>query len=125
MNTCKQRYKLHTVKRRKRQLLIWKMLLTLIVCVFVLGLSFFLTDNPVDAHNEDISSRSKYYTSIEVAPGDSLWNIAEEYMDDSYETIYDYIDELKGINGLKSSKIQAGQYLTVSYYNIDDITIEE
>ena len=102
---------------RKRQVLI----LIAVVSVLALGLSVFLSDDPVDAHTERRSDipvpvRCKYYTSVEVSYGDSLWSIAEEYLDADHQSVYDYIDEIKAINGLDSYQIQAGEYLMVSYY---------
>ncbi len=64
----------------------------------------------------------KYYKSIELVYGDTLWEIAERYVDDSYDSIYDYIDELKEINGLMSEHIHAGRYLTVVYSASHDQT---
>ncbi|MEY8410586.1 LysM peptidoglycan-binding domain-containing protein [Lachnospiraceae bacterium 62-26] len=100
-------------KKQLKQLSVQKVIFMLIVCILILGAGILLTDDPVDAHDEE---GHKYYTSITVAPGDSLWSIAKRYLDDNYESIYDYIEELKDINDLTSNRIQAGQYLTVSYY---------
>ncbi len=110
----------HTARRRKKQLSVCRVIFTLIVCILVLGCSVLLTDDSVDAHNDGESAAHKYYTSITVAPGDSLWSIAARYMDDNYESIHDYIDELREINDLDSNRIQAGQYLTISYYELCD-----
>ena len=38
-------------------------------------------------------------------------------MNEDYDSIYAYIDELKDINGLTSDGIQESQYLTVAYYD--------
>ena len=58
----------------------------------------------------------KYYTSITIEPGDSLWSIACTYIDGHYSTVQEYIDELKVINDLKSDTIHAYEHLLVSYY---------
>lgn len=60
--------------------------------------------------------RYKYYTSIYIEEGDSLWSIAELYLYDGI-SIIDYIDELKRINSLENENIKAGCYLLVSYYS--------
>ena len=106
---------------RKRQVFIQRLILIAVVSVLALGLSVYLSDDPVDAHTERRSDipvpvRCKYYTSVEVSYGDSLWSIAEEYLDADHQSVYDYIDEIKAINGLDSDQIQAGEYLMVSYY---------
>ena len=57
----------------------------------------------------------KYYKSIEILAGDTLWEIAQEYRTADYDSLHAYINELKAVNGLTSDEIQAGQYLTVIY----------
>ncbi len=67
--------------------------------------------NDAEAH-ADIE---KYYTSIEIMPGDTLWDIAERYSV-SYCSINDYIAEVKSANNLTSDDITAGGYLVVPVY---------
>lgn len=62
------------------------------------------------------SGRVKYYTSIQIHTGDSLWSIAEEYISEEYHSIPEYIEELKRVNHLKNDTIHSGMYLVVSYY---------
>lgn len=59
----------------------------------------------------------KYYTTIQVEAGDTLWEIAERYLCEQSGSREDYIRELKQLNGLKGDMIQTGQYLTVFYYS--------
>ncbi len=112
------------IKMRKKQVFIRRIILLSVISIFLLGMSVFISDYSVDAHTEmdqsiedEVSSKCKYYTCIEVSSGDSLWSIAERYMDDHDGSIYDYINELKAINDLESSNIHVGQYLTVPYYH--------
>ena len=58
----------------------------------------------------------KYYTSVQIRPGDTLWDIASEYCRDPGQ-IRKYMKELKRINHLGSDEIHAGRYLTVVYYS--------
>ena len=62
-------------------------------------------------------TRYKYYTSIEVRKGDSLWSIAERYITSEYEDMHEYIDEVIRMNGLRSTDIKAGSHLCVPYYS--------
>jgi len=61
----------------------------------------------------------KYYTTIEVEAGDSLWNIAGRYMEGQSCTREEYIRELCRINHLRGDSIQTGQVLTVAYYSTE------
>ena len=59
----------------------------------------------------------KYYTSIQIQPGDTLWSIASTYMSPEYDSLQDYIDEVKKLNDLGPDHIHSGQFLTVPYYS--------
>lgn len=120
MQSCRS-YK--AVRRKRKQIFIWRIIFLMVISIFLLGISVFISEDSVDAHTENmqqmerkISSGCKYYTCIEVLSGDSLWSIAEQYMDDDYRTIHDYMEEVKEINNLESSDIHVGQYLMVPYY---------
>ena len=63
------------------------------------------------------TKRIKYYKSIQIHSGDTLWNIAEEYITEDYESFNAYITEVKKINKLSSDQIQDSQYLMVPYYS--------
>ena len=59
----------------------------------------------------------KYYTSVEVEYGDTLWGIASNYMTEEYRSLQDYIEEIKTLNGLQSDMIRSGQFLVIPYYS--------
>lgn len=59
----------------------------------------------------------KYYTSIQIQTGDTLWEIAEEYYTDDYKDMNVYIEEICNINHISQNEIHAGEYLTVPYYS--------
>ncbi|MCI8991375.1 MAG: LysM peptidoglycan-binding domain-containing protein [Eubacterium sp.] len=59
---------------------------------------------------------SKYYTSVTIRPGDTLWSIAEEYMPEEYTDTKEYIEEIMELNHLHSYKIHSGGALVVPYY---------
>ena len=60
--------------------------------------------------------RIRYYKSVEVKPGDSLWSIAKIYRTDEFPSIYAYIEEIYKLNELQSENIKAGSYLMVICY---------
>lgn len=61
----------------------------------------------------------KYYTSIRVESGDTLWSIADRYLCEQTGSHDDYIREVMQMNGLKSSDIHTGESLTVFYYSTE------
>lgn len=58
----------------------------------------------------------KYYTDVRVESGDTLWDIAMEYMTEEYRSVNEYIREVKKINNIGTG-LQCGQILTVPYYS--------
>ena len=60
----------------------------------------------------------KYYTSIQIQKGDTLWKIATDYMTDDYASVNDYITEICELNHIAANDhIHSGQYLTIPYYS--------
>ena len=60
--------------------------------------------------------RVRYYKSILVQPGDSLWSIAQAYRTEEFPSIYAYIQEIYELNELQRETIWAGSYLMVICY---------
>lgn len=59
----------------------------------------------------------KYYKSVEITAGDTLWTIAENYMDEHYGNVREYIDEVETINGISAENITAGKSIVIPYYS--------
>ncbi|HJC47702.1 MAG TPA: LysM peptidoglycan-binding domain-containing protein [Candidatus Lachnoclostridium pullistercoris] len=57
----------------------------------------------------------RYYKSVMIRPGDSLWSLAETYRGEEM-SVEEYIEELRFMNQLRSDTIHSGQYLTVLYF---------
>lgn len=68
----------------------------------------------------DLSAKTycKYYESIMIEDGDTLWSYAREYSDDlHYDSNLDYIEEVCFINHLDiNNALVAGNYIVVPYY---------
>ena len=92
-------------------------LIAVIVCIM---LNVF----PVSADSTHSQTGSVYYTSIEIQPGDTLWNIAEETMTSEYSSVPEYVKVLKEINSLDSDQLEAGQNLIYTLC-IDIYTLPE
>ena len=108
----KNRRKVKAAKRRMVLLLAAMLLITLGTVVFGSCLSSHAQDDEATLDRE-----YKYYTSIQIQDGDSLWSIAEQYKTEHYESTQDYINELIILNDLTSETIHEGQYLMVAYYD--------
>lgn len=59
---------------------------------------------------------TKYFTTIEVKAGDTLWDIAQEYGTIGYADTEAYLDEIRSINHIIGDEITSGCYLTIPYY---------
>ena len=58
----------------------------------------------------------KYYTSIPIEDGDSLWSVAEDY-GTGYDSGRDFIQEVIRINHLTDESLRRGDHLIVPYYS--------
>ena len=83
--------------------------LAIVICTFLSGAI------RTQAAPSEISC--KYYTSIEVQSGDTLWSIASDHITEEYCDMNAYIDEVCSINKISQNEIHAGQYLTIPYYS--------
>lgn len=65
------------------------------------------------------SSGFKYYTSVTVENGETLWDLADEFIDyNYYKNKNSYITEVQNINHLdENCSIDAGQILILPYYS--------
>lgn len=93
--------------------------ITLVILSFLLVSGLALTMNGIKSFaqkdNSDITY--KYYTSIVVEYGDTLYSLAEEYAPEDNRDLSEYIKEVMYINHLKDQSIQSGQYLIIPYYS--------
>lgn len=90
--------------------------------VVMLALVLVLLGTCVASAKDIDNSKTKYYTSITIESGDTLWSIAEEYMYDDYDSVEEYMNEIIEINGLTSDKIYAGNNLVIVYCGDSSIT---
>jgi LysM repeat protein len=99
------------MKRRRVNTLSLK---TFIFCgLFVFILLVFACSSFADAHNNS----EKYYTSVYVESGDTLWSFADRYCSVEYNDKDEYIKEVMRLNHLTSSDIHSGSYLILPYYD--------
>lgn len=89
---------------------------TLVLMIFVF--SYHSLTSAASTNTDNTSY--KYFSSIQVEAGDTLWSIAEEYADKlHYASNKEYINEVKMMNKLRSDDIVSGQYLIIPYYSYE------
>lgn len=110
----KRKYKRDRIRRTKQ--IIERVLLTIcLIALLAIGSSTILTKARTTEEAKNVYYR--YYTQIEIQDGDSLWDIAGEYMEHGpYESRKEYMNEVVEINQLSSTTIIDGQHLVVPYY---------
>lgn len=119
-----KQYSIKALNRRRRQLQVRRN-----ICILVLSIaaavvfSAFMLSISTQASELENTAEYKYYKSIEITKGDTLWSIARENMDKNhYKNVSEYVNEVKSMNAMKSDSIVAGSYLIVPYYSSEFIS---
>ena len=103
--------------RRQRELKKNFLICVMTICL-IITCTISMNGFRSNAKDESTAVSYKYYKSISVANNDTLWSIAEQYMDDQhYDCINDYIEEVKSMNDLIDDVIHYGEYLIIPYYD--------
>ena len=102
----------NTKKRRQVQI-ITSMVGVVLLTVFALSMSA----GEINAESDLTQHTYKYFTTVYVEAGDSLWSIANEYATEEYADLDMYIKEVRQINDLKGMQLQHGSYICVPYYS--------
>lgn len=58
----------------------------------------------------------KYFQSVEIEKGDTIWSIASQYISSEYASMDEYVNEIIELNNLESVEIHTGEYIVVPYY---------
>ena len=106
MNTFKNTYKKLNKTTHHLQLAIVFISVLVILCCILISIRA----------NAKISTGNKYYTTIQIEEGDSLWSIAATYYSPDYSDYNEYIEEVKSINNMNNDNIKNGSYIVIPYY---------
>ena len=91
--------------------------------VFLVAVVFFMMNFMLPWNTAEVSAKEsmrinerKFFTTYVVEKDDTLWDIANNYMTDEYDSIYEYINEVMESNHLENTNIKYGQMLILPYY---------
>ncbi len=102
--------------RRQKNMIIFISSLCLALALGILFGSFLSRAQ----EKEPETTYYKYYANVRIQPGDTIWDLAADYMDENYESREDYIREVKELNSLPDTdSIVSGQYLILPYYSTE------
>lgn len=90
-----------------------------VIAIVALGVLLGSSVNAMASSDKDVASYNKYYVSLRVKAGDTLWTIADEYVKGFNIEKTDYIAEVCQINEISENDIHAGDYIIVPYYSQD------
>lgn len=114
----KHRKRLQRQRQVRRNIMILGLSALIVIIISVLFISF-----SSQARNIDEPVSYKYFKSIQIDKGDTLWSIAKENMDtEHYKNTSEYVEEIKTMNSLASDQIVAGRYIIVPYYSTEYVS---
>jgi len=101
------------VVQKRITVLFCSIVAVIMICSIVFG--------TINAQAAPAKTANKYYTSIQIESGDTLWAISSEYITDEYNDMNEYIAEVCMINHIAEDEIHAGQYIVIPYYATEAI----
>ena len=103
-------------QKRRAKAKIGRFFTAFISIAVIVSVILFANKNQVHAVEDGNQPQmTKYYKSIVIQPGDTLWSIATEYKTSSVST-KEYVEELMQMNGLHNDNITSGMKLVITYY---------
>ena len=112
------RNRLRRQRERRRNITI-----CMLTACMILVFSFYANSFRSSAREHTTQSEYKYYTSIQIREGDTLWSIANVNFDPAhYKDINEYVSEVMKLNTLYSDDIVAGHYVIVPYYTSEFVS---
>ena len=109
-----------SLNQRARKVMIQKRVIA-IACILIVSLLILLGSSiRTFASLRDNKPLHKYYTSIQIEKGDSLWTLSDKYIVDGVYSKDDFIKETSELNHLTNQdELHAGDYLTIAYYSTE------
>ena len=109
-----------SLNRRAHKVMVQKRVIALAGILLVSLLILLGSSIRTFASSRNNEPLHKYYTSICVEKGDSLWNLADQYTVAGVYDRDDFIEETCELNQLSDqNELHAGDYIVVGYYSTD------
>ena len=109
-----------SLNRRAHKVMVQKRVIALVGILIVSLLILLGSSIRTFASSRNNEPLHKYYTSIRIENGDSLWSLADQYTVDG---VYDrdaFIEETRSLNQLSDqNELHTGDYIVVGYYSTD------
>lgn len=111
-----RRIRNNKIRRRRELRRHFQMCILTFLLIISFSSAFFTIRTRAQGNNEKFLY--KYYKSIVVEEGDTLWEYACQYGDETYyKSYHNYIKEVISINSLEDDRITTGQHLILPYYS--------
>ena len=101
-------------KRIKKLAVIW----AVILCI-ASGMLALMPGNKADAQSVEEQVYYKYYHSVKIESGDTLWGYAELYRNPDGQSCEEYIKDVKRINHLRDDQLIADKTIVLPYYSTE------
>ncbi len=98
---------------RNRKIMLFAGIILTIVLAFI-----FYSNRAVAENSRPVYT---YYTSYEIQPGDTLWTIADQFMNAETSDKTTFIDNIKTLNHISGDNITAGKYIVIEYSSYDKL----
>lgn len=109
-------------QQRRRRELHRNFTLALFTITLILTCSVVFFSVKTRAQEKENVVLYKYYKSVVVEYGDTIWDYAKEYaVPEQYHSKQSYIDEVCRMNALADEQITSGQHLLLPYYSSEFI----
>lgn len=109
-----------SLNRRAHKVMVQKRVIVLAGILIVSLLILLGSSIRTFASSRNNEPLHKYYTSIRIENGDSLWSLADQYTVDGVYDRDDFIKETRSLNQLSDqNELHTGDYIVVGYYSTD------
>jgi len=106
--------------KRERTVRVERRVIAISAIIFISLLILIGSSISAFANSRSGSTYHKYYTSIQLEKGDTLWTIADDYVIDGLMSKEDFINEVCQLNKISENDIlHSGDYIVIAYYSPD------